>query len=52
MQFVVDIWSQAGNCMDFSTLFEEKVYIAVTHLYTLIILSIVKILYFLLYTCN
>ncbi|KAG4972532.1 hypothetical protein JHK85_038953 [Glycine max] len=24
MQFVVDIWSQAGNCMDFSTLFEEK----------------------------
>jgi len=38
LQFAVEIWSQAGNCMAFSTSIEEKVYIAVAHIYLLIIL--------------
>jgi len=38
LQFAVDIWSQAGNCMVSSTSFEEKVYIAVAHIYLLTIL--------------
>jgi hypothetical protein len=25
VQFSVDIWNQAGNCMDFNSPFEEKV---------------------------
>jgi len=33
VQFAMDIWSQAGNFTVFSTSFEEKVYIAVAHIY-------------------
>ena len=33
VQFAVDIWTQAGNCMDFNSPLDEKVYTTVTLIY-------------------
>jgi hypothetical protein len=33
VQFAVDIWNQAGNCMDFNSPFEEKVNLTVALMY-------------------